>query len=244
MGFRIILIVCLFGLICSCKSTRGTTSVFADDLQITRISKSVYIHKSYIELADGNRFPCNGMVIVDRKEALVLDTPTDESESIALIRYLRGNLGVHIVGVVINHFHEDCLGGILAFHHADIPTYAHIKTVALAKEQGVEPPRIGFDQRLEIAVGRKHTEHRFFGEAHSPDNIVSWFPDEKTLFGGCMVKSMNASRGNLADANTEAWPVTMKKIKEAYPNVSTVVPGHGQYGGPELLDYTIDLFSE
>jgi len=31
-------------------------------------------------------------------------------------------------------------------------------------------------------------------------------------------------------------------VKEKYPKVKTVIPGHGQTGGIELLDYTINLF--
>jgi metallo-beta-lactamase class B len=57
-----------------------------------------------------------------------------------------------------------------------------------------------------------------------------------------MVKSMNASKGNLEDANVKEWSNTIRKIKSKYPAASLVVPGHGNAGGQELLDYTITLF--
>ena len=71
---------------------------------------------------------------------------------------------------------------------------------------------------------------------------MGYFPDEQILFGGCLVKEIGASKGNLADANTQAWASSVKKIKLLYPNVKIVIPGHGKPGGVELLDYTIGLF--
>lgn len=55
---------------------------------------------------------------------------------------------------------------------------------------------------------------------------------------------MNASKGYLGDAVVNEWSATVTKIKEAYPDVRSVEPGHGATGGSELLDYTISLFKE
>ena len=85
--------------------------------------------------------------------------------------------------------------------------------------------------------------HNFYpGEAHTRDNIVTWIPAEATIFGGCMVKSIDASKGNLADANVKAWPTTIRAIRSKYPSAKIIIPGHGDPGGKELLDYTIRLF--
>ena len=64
------------------------------------------------------------------------------------------------------------------------------------------------------------------------------------LFGGCLIKAQGAGKGNLADADVEAWPVTVKSVKERFKHAHTVVPGHGKHGGTDLLDYTITKFSE
>ena len=80
------------------------------------------------------------------------------------------------------------------------------------------------------------------GEAHTRDNIITWVPSERTIFGGCMVKSMNAGKGNLADANVNAWSDTVRKVKSLCPTATLVIPGHGDAGGTELLDFTIRLF--
>jgi metallo-beta-lactamase class B len=76
------------------------------------------------------------------------------------------------------------------------------------------------------------------------DNIVGYFPADQVLFGGCLIKEVNASKGYLGDANVAAWSETVSRIKQAYPQVDYVVPGHGAHGHKELLDYTVELFRE
>ena len=82
----------------------------------------------------------------------------------------------------------------------------------------------------------------YFGEGHTKDNIVGYFPADKTLFGGCLIKKVGAGNGNLEDANTDNWSKTVRKIKRKYHSAEIVIPGHGKSGGIELLDYTIQLF--
>ncbi len=64
------------------------------------------------------------------------------------------------------------------------------------------------------------------------------------MFGGCLIKESGAGKGNLEDANTTDWSLTVTKLKEKYPTTKTVIPGHGKSGGTELLDYTIQLFQQ
>ncbi len=82
------------------------------------------------------------------------------------------------------------------------------------------------------------------GEAHTEDNIIAYIPSEKVLFGSCVVKSLRADKGNTTHANLFMWPETVKKVRKKYKIAEIVIPGHGQPGGLELLDYTIRLFSK
>lgn len=82
------------------------------------------------------------------------------------------------------------------------------------------------------------------GESHSPDNIVVYYPEKRILFGGCMIKELNASNlGNTADANLEEWPISIERLKGKYneTNVKYLIPGHGNVGNIHLLDKTLDL---
>jgi metallo-beta-lactamase class B len=88
-------------------------------------------------------------------------------------------------------------------------------------------------------VGREVVLCRYFGAAHTVDNIVSWIPAESILFGGCMVRDlMTETLGNTEDADLAAWPSTIARVIAAYPGVHIVIPGHGAIGGSELLRHT------
>jgi metallo-beta-lactamase class B len=91
-------------------------------------------------------------------------------------------------------------------------------------------------------MGKESVIIKFFGEGHTRDNVVGYFPSEKILFGGCLIKEVGARKGYLGDANVADWSGTVRKIKKHYPSVNIVVPGHGAFGNKRLLDYTIRLF--
>jgi metallo-beta-lactamase class B len=114
----------------------------------------------------------------------------------------------------------------------------------LAEKNGFTVPFNGFGDELKMKFGGKRIFSRYFGEAHTSDNIVTWLPDEGLLFGGCMIKAAGGGKGNLDDANVKEWSNTVSKIKAEFGDrAKIVVPGHGDVGGAELLDYTIDMFS-
>ena len=213
-------------------------------LIIKKLSEHAYIHISFLETEEYGKVPCNGMILVDKAEAFVLETPVDDSVSAELIEWISKDLNSKIKGVIAHHFHIDCLGGLGAFHEKDIVSYGSDMTISLAKEEGNLTPQNPISNGHRFQLGELEIISSFYGRAHTHDNIVSYFPEEELLFGGCMIKAMNSGKGNLADADSGQWPITIEKLKKAYSSVQTVVPGHGKYGGPELLDYTIELFSK
>jgi metallo-beta-lactamase class B len=112
----------------------------------------------------------------------------------------------------------------------------------LAQKDSVTVPQISFNEKLSLRIGKKEIVNQYLGEAHTKDNIISFIPSENTMFGGCMVKEINAGKGFLGDANEKEWSNTIRNIKKAFPTAQFIVPGHGKPGGQELLDYTIGLF--
>jgi len=51
------------------------------------------------------------------------------------------------------------------------------------------------------------------------------------MFGGCLIKELNAGEVDLADANTLDWPKTIEKIKSEISGIKIIIPGHGKSGG-------------
>jgi metallo-beta-lactamase class B len=240
---RITLLLCLFA---GCVALKKNGQLLdTEALKTQPLTEGVYVHISYLQTETWGLVPCNGMVYVHGGEAIVFDTPTDSATSETLIHLIENDWKKRIKAVVINHFHADCLGGLGAFHRHKIPSYANQLTIELAKAAGEQVlPQHGFEQSLMLTCGDRKVENRFFGEGHTRDNIVSYLPSEKALFGGCLVKSMDAGKGYLGDANTATWSATVEAVKRAYPDAKFVVPGHGDAGGVELLDFTAKLFRE
>ncbi len=235
----------LAGFLCliSCNKTpNGQMTHISEALQITKLNDHSYIHTSYISLKNGATFPSNGFIYTHANEAFIFDTPATDQATSELIHWLQVDMNININGVVLNHFHDDCIEGIDVFKEKGIATIASSRTKELMLIEGHPAPDQVFDHSLELKLGNKTIENSFFGEAHTTDNIVSYFPKEKILFGGCMIKSLDAKKGNLADANLLEWSNTVSKIGKAYPDLEIVIPGHGDHGDQNLLEYTIQLF--
>lgn len=214
----------------------------SNDLIITQVAPNSFVHTSFLQTNDFGNVPCNGLIVRNSNETIIFDTPTNNESSEELIKWVNQELNCKINAIIPTHFHNDCLAGLQAFNDHNIPSYAHVKTIALAKENNFVIPQNGFRDSLVLKVGDEIIMARFFGEGHTRDNIVGYFPSENVLFGGCLIKEMNASKGFLGDANVKIWSSTVEDIKERFPDVEIVVPGHGNHGDSSLLDYTINLF--
>ena len=162
------------------------TERLVDDLSIVPLSANTYMHIGMLQTNTFGRVGCNGLVYIRNGEAVVMDTPPDSLQSEALLRWIEKRFPKTVVkAVIVNHFHDDCLAGLPAFHRKGIPSYANALTKNLAAKNGVPEPQHGFSGQWELTVGDQKIESQFLGEAHTKDNIVTWIPSEHILFGGC-----------------------------------------------------------
>ena len=216
----------------------------SDNLIIVKLSQHCYQHISYLNTNDFGRVACNGMLVVNDKEAILFDTPTDNIGSTELIDFVQQKLNLKIKAIVPTHFHNDCIGGSVAFEKLKIPIYASSQTIQLIKKEGKLNPENfkSFKDSLTLSVGEENVFVKYLGPGHTKDNVVGYFPKDEILFGGCLIKESGATKGYLGDADTLAWPKTVKLVKENYPLAKIIIPGHGKSGDRELLDYTINLF--
>jgi metallo-beta-lactamase class B len=225
------------------KDTKIEREVYkSETLLINQISEYVYQHISFLDAKEFGKVLCNGMIVAYENEIVVFDTPTDNETSRELIDWITKSLKYKIIAIIPTHYHADNLGGLDEFHKQGIASYAYCKTVQIAKENGLPEPQHCFEIFLELKVSNEKVHIEFFGEGHTCDNIVGYFPLEDIMFGGCLIKEAGAGKGNLAEANVEEWSETVRKVKMKYPKVKKIIVGHGKSGGIELLDYTIKLF--
>lgn len=214
------------------------------DLQLIPLTENTIIHRSYKVFEEYGRVGCNGLIYIVDSTAIIFDTPVTEKTTSRLLQYLIDESGYAVEAVVINHFHEDCMAGIDSVHARGILTYGSRKTAALCKADGTTPPLKKFGRKKTITIADQRVVNYRPGPAHSPDNIVSYVPSDAVLFGGCMLKAQGAGKGNLADASVEDWSDSIEKARNQFPDAQHLVPGHGHHGGPELFQYTIDLFAD
>ena len=229
-------------LVYSCKNEKQNYS--SVNLKIRKITQHTFSHTSYLQIKKYGKYPCNGMVLYDNNEAVIFDTPVTNEASTELISWVQNTLKCKIIAVIPTHFHVDCLGGLSEFHKNNIPSFAIQKTLNLLKNSKTDLPEVTFSNSKEFVFGNTSVTAEYFGKGHTLDNIVAYFPKEKVLFGGCLLKSLGAKKGNLNDADTTKWSNTVLNIKNKYPDILFVIPGHGKTGDLKLLDYTINLFKQ
>jgi len=237
----LILIFGLIGLISS-NAQSNDKIVIDNDIQLIHLQDSVYIHLTWHHLDNIGRFPSNGLILIKNGEALMIDTPFDNDKTERLTKYLKDTMHVDLTKLIIGHFHEDCMGGLDYLQSIGIESIANSMTVEKCNEIGLPIPSTPFTDSLTFDFNGEQIDCRYFGAGHSFDNITVWIPNKMILFGGCLIKSSNSrGLGNLSDAVVSDWDLTIKKVMKNYPEIKTVIPGHGSFGGRELLAHTVEL---
>jgi metallo-beta-lactamase class B len=212
------------------------------DVELIKISDNAYVHVSYFNPPNFGRTGANGLILVNKKEAFLFDSPWTDLMTKDLIQYISDSLKLKVVGFVPNHWHIDCMGGLGFLLDQKIESYANQMTIDIAKSKGLLVPKYGFNDSLQLKLGDKLIYCYYLGAAHTMDNIVVWIPSEQILFAGCMVKSMDSNDlGNIVDGDLKAYPITISKLIDKFQNAKIVIPGHGKFGGIELIKHTKDL---
>jgi metallo-beta-lactamase class B len=217
----------------------------ADDLELIKLSEKAYVHVSYFEMQSFGRVAANGLLLVDKGEAFLFDSPWNDAQTEKLLAFVSDSLKTGVSTFIPGHWHDDCVGGMKYLHSEGVKSYANQMTVDILKEKGLPVPQHGFNDSLSLKLNDIEIYCYYLGAGHSTDNIVVWIPSEEILFGGCMVKDLHSKDpGNLSDAKTDEWPGTIQKVIAKFPGVKTVIPGHGRIGGKELLEHTKELLRQ
>src|ERR1700754_1250900 len=97
----------------------------SNDLEIVQLSPNVYMPVSYLNSESFGRVPCKGLIYINNDEAIFMDTPPNDALSKELLDWFYKTFPKHkIKGIIVNHFHDDCLGGLHEFHRRSIPSFS------------------------------------------------------------------------------------------------------------------------
>lgn len=219
-------------------------SVFANDdlpgLKIQELNDGVYLHTSYQNVDGFGLVDANGLVVIVDNDAYIVDTPWSAQDTENLLDWIKAR-GFTAKASVSTHFHEDRTAGIETLNAQAIPTYASTLTNTLLREAGKAQAKNVFEFD-DFWLVKDQIEVFYPGAGHSQDNVVVWLPDQRLLFGGCLIRADETqSLGNLSDAVTSAWPESAENLQSKYGDARFVVPGHGKVGDISLLEHTRQL---
>lgn len=203
-----------------------------------------------------------------------IDTPYTDDATLEVLGWLEQRFGTVNLIEINTGFHVDNLGGNTALIEKNVPVFGTPLTCRLLRERSDNTQRqilawinrtalpdiySHYEQMAFSAPGRlispepaqnmewgNETFEIFYpGPSHSPDNLLVYFPKRQLLFGGCMVKERTATKlGFTKDADPEQWAAALEKALNRYPDVRTVIPGHGRPGNIDLISHTIRLIGK
>ena len=213
----------------------------SDDVYVAQLSPKLWVHTTVGVLDDGSKFAANGMLLIDGDGSILFDAGWNAGEATTLLDWAAKKLKHPVVKAYATHFHNDRIGGMAALEKRGIPVYGTALTIELAAKAKNPVPDHAMPVPTEPVSVAGDAMILFPGAGHTRDNLVVYFPQEHTVFGGCFLKAGNAENlGNIADADTKAWPASVKKMKAEFLDESWAIPGHGPMDG-DAVGRTLEL---
>jgi len=211
-------------------------------LKITRVRGHLYL------VEDFNYWKTNSVFYAHPEGIVFFDATWTVKSAGRLIWKAATKSEADYIGLVVTGFPLHRTGGIAAFRSADVRIYMHERTPPLLRDRWDEMQRemaesFGswresdlaapdgiFDRRLSILGGK--IKVLYPGPAHTPDNVVAYFTEERVLYGGSLV----------SDPPMFLRYADFKKYREALHalrrfDFDLVISGHGQARqGPDIIE--------
>ena len=200
-------------------------------------NSAVYVGRDYVTVVGATNTPETARLLADEVRKVttkpireVIDTNyhTDRAGGNAYFK----TIGARIVSTKMTY---DLLrlqwDNIVRFTQKLVPDYPSLPLVL---------PDTTYNGDFQLQGGR--VKAFYLGPSHTQDGIFVFFPEEKVLYGGCILKE---KLGNLEFANLDEYPKTLRKLQQLHLGFTTIVAGHwSPIHGPELIDQYIQLLEQ
>ena len=216
--------------------------------ELREVSDGVF---GYIQ-PDGTWWINNAGLLVGAHGAVSIDTCATERRTRDYRAAIRSVTALPVRTVVSTHHHGDHTHGNYLFRDATV--VAHERTREAQLEAGIwrnppfwtdfelggvelEPPSMTYSDGVTLWVDELRCEVRHVGQpAHTTNDSIVWLPERSVLFAGDLL--FNAGTPfQLMGSVTGAIAVLEQVI--APLGATTIVPGHGEVGGPELVEQVL-----
>jgi len=244
--------------------TNGVSEMLTDNLTIDSVAPDVNV------VTHAYPWPSNSLcAVMDNGDILLIDVPYTPEATELLLEWIDIKYGRRNITAITTHFHIDRLGGNAALVKRSIPVFGSTMTLEAVATRGqtslhllaswikedsireyfqtftyVPPTNIfPVEKGLTLYFGSDTVYVKFPGVGHSIDNLFVFMPRKKVFYGGCAVLAADADKiGNVTDGDPDMWLETLRRIST--DGYTTVIPGHGKWGGPELVTHTITLLQK
>jgi metallo-beta-lactamase class B len=165
--------------------------------------------------------------LTNRPISEVIDTSPDPEWSGGNAYW--ASIGAKIIAVeaTYDYLERNWVSTVEAFRK-NFPAYPQLPLVL--------PTKI-YPTKFELQNGK--VQAFFLGPSHTPGDIFVYFPKQKVLDAGSIIKEQ---LGNMTKADVEEYPNTLHKLQELHLDIQTIISGHwSPVHGPDLIDHYLRL---
>jgi len=239
----------------------GTSILVGLALSLAGCEKTPTASKLSIQVhsAPENASTVNSVLVSGQQEAILFDTQMTQQQAAKVVEMIRQS-GKTLTTVVISHPHPDHLMGApvirAAFPDARFvaaaPVAALIESGGEALRQAMVK-RLGADRIADSVVVPNPLEGDTLTLEGNEIRLVPMVPGESAAAIVAYIPSLKALIANdvvyndvhlwLRERRYDGWKENLATLK-TLGEIETVYPGHGQSGGPELIDSTRQYIDE
>jgi glyoxylase-like metal-dependent hydrolase (beta-lactamase superfamily II) len=177
----------------------------------------------------------NSGILVSDSLVIVIDTKMDDAaEQLAkTVKELAGNKPILVINT---HFHPDHTKGNILYKGQRIIAGGNYTKESWAKEASKEVlPTDWLKDRLDIKMGTDTlTILNMAKNIHTESDIVVYLHQRKMLFAGDIILNKQAP-ALFGKADPDGYFAAFDQLTGQF-NIQKVVPGHGDVGGPEVIE--------
>lgn len=196
--------------------------------------------RDHLHITVDTNFWATNSLIFAHPDGIVLIDATWSPKTAGQVLWHAATLSLgEYAGLIVTDFSLHRTGGIGMYRAAGIDIYGQSRTPALMRERweamqaemaksfgswretDFAEPNKPFEKEIRLMNGKVIAYYP--GPAHTPDNLVVYFPEERVLYGGSLVASPPVF---MKDAVLENYAAALKDIKKF--DFDIVICGHGQ----------------
>ena len=96
-----------------------------------------------------------------------------------------------------------------------------------------------------LRIGKMVIQTSHFGSGHTDNDLVIHLPEQNIVHSGDLVfNGLHPFFDTSANATAKGWLESLAQTRKLCNAETTVVPGHGDIGGPEIIDNQIRYFEQ